>query len=292
MVDIGLVTNEAGAPAGQGKKLPRMLLRRRLVKLREAAGKSLPEAAGHLKRSTATMRRWENAETRIDAANLRVLCSFYGVPDDVHAELESLRNALPEIDWWRRFGPHPDSTAGLLEIEPAAIQVRSFDLLYVPGLLQTPACARATIEAVEPGIPRQRLSSNVELRLQRQARVFDGTPRDMTFIVDEAALRRMPGTSETRRAQLARLRRPPAGCRVLVLPFDRGLHPAAVGFTIFDFDSEEIPRAVHVEWTEQTKGDVVEGSETEPYEQHWGRLKTLALSGEESSQFLKHMMES
>lgn len=292
VVDKGSVNSEADAPPGQGRKLPRMLLRKRLVKLREAAGKTMPEVAAHLKISQATMRRYELGESKIGAANLRVLCLYYGVSDEVHAELEGLREAFSEIDWWRRLGPHPDSTAGLLEIEPAATEVRSFDLLYVPGLLQTPACARAIIEAVEPGISSERLSSNVELRLQRQARVFDGTPRDMTFIVDEAALMRMPGTNETRRAQLAALRRPPEGCKVLVLPFDRGPHPAAVGFTIFDFDSEEIPRAVHVEWTEQTKGDVVEGDLVEPYERYWGHLKTLALPGKNSSLHLKHMMES
>jgi transcriptional regulator with XRE-family HTH domain len=290
---MAFVTNELGAQLGQGMKLPRYFLRRRLAKVRVAAGKSLSEAAAHLKVGLSTMRRYELVETKIDAANLKMLCSFYGMSDEAHAELESLREALSEINWWRGFGPHPDSTAGLLEIEQAATVVQSFDLLYIPGLLQTPAYARAIMVAVEPGISRQRLNSGVELRLQRKERVFDGAQRDLTFIVDQAALERMPSSAETRRAQLAQLRRPPEGCRVLVLPFESGPHPAAVGFTIFDFDSEEIPRAVHVEWSETTKGDVVEEDEgIKPYEQYWAHLRTLTLTEKESSQFLKQMMES
>lgn len=293
VVDIGLVADEAGAPLGQEKKMPRLLLRRRLGPLRKAAGKSLDDVAKHLGVSVQSVRRWENAETKIGVANLRELCRYYGVADEVYAELESLRAALSDVDWWRRFGPRPDSTAGLLEVEPAADEVRSFDLLYIPGLLQTPAYARAIIEAVELGVSRQQLNSGVELRMQRQARVFDGTPRTLTFIVDQAALERMPGTTEIRRAQLAQLRRPPEGCKVLVLPFDRGPHPAATGFTIFDFPSSEIPKAVHVESSEMTKGDFLEEEEqVQPYERYWGRLKTLALSEKDSSQFFKQMMES
>lgn len=292
MVDIGLVTDEVEAPAGREKKTPRVLLRRRLGPLREAAGKTQAEAAAHLGVTVTTIRRWETGESKISVANLRVLCAFYGASDEEYAELESLRAALSDINWWRRFGPRPDSTAGLLELEPAADEVRSFDLLYIPGLLQTPGYARAIIGTVELGISREQLDSGVELRMQRQARVFDGvTPRKLTFIVDQAALERMPGPIEVRRAQLARLRRPPDGCTVRILPFDRGPHPAATGFTIFGFASEEIPTAVHVEWSETTKGDLLEDNLAEPYERYWERLEALALSEKESFRFLKTMME-
>lgn len=274
-------------------KLPRMLLKRRLSNARVAAGYSLSDAAAHLKVSLSSMRRYELAETRMGASDLKVLCAFYGMSDEAHAELELLRESLQDLNWWRRFGPRPDSTAGLLEIEPAAVEVRSFDLLYIPGLLQVPGYARAIIEAVEPDSSRQWLNSGVELRLQRQVRVFDGSPRKLTFIVDQAALERMPGTRETRLAQLAQLRQPPDGCTVLVLPFEKGPHPAAVGFTIFDFDFSEIARAVHVEWSETTKGAVLEDDDDiTPYEQYWRRLRSLTLTEKESRQFLKHMMES
>lgn len=294
------VTDEADSqgPGGQSSRpparLPRALLKRRLYRLRLDAGKSLREAANRLKVGDLTIRRYENGETMPDATKLEALCAFYGASAETAAELEHLRSSAGKREWWKRYGGRPDSMATLLELEPEADRIRQYDQHAIPGPLQTPAYARAIMEALELGISRMDLSTGVELRLERQARIFDGNrDKDITFIVDQTALERMPGGGVTRRAQLARLRRPPEGATVLVLPFSAGPHPALTGFSIFEFDIEEIPKAVYTEWSASTNAAVIEDEEdAKLYEELWRRILPLTLDRKRSSEFIKDMMES
>jgi transcriptional regulator with XRE-family HTH domain len=250
------------------------------------------EAANRLKVGELTIRRYENGDTRPDANKLEILAGFYQASEEQREELEWLRSSIDKQEWWRRFGGGLDSMA-FLELEPAATQIRSYDHDAIPGLLQTPAYARAIMEALELGVSRQALTRGVDLRMERQARVFGDQDKDITFIVDQAALERMPGGAAVRRAQLARLRRPPKGVTVLVLPFSAGPHPALSGFTIFEFDIEEIPTAVYTEWSASANGAVVEDEkDVELYEELWRRIRPLTLDRAQSSKFIKEMMES
>lgn len=271
--------------------LPKWLLGRQLRSLREEGGHSVAEIAKRLGLVGTSVRRFEDGKTVITKLALEVLSDYYEVEPETRERLFNLREMASQPGWWKSYGPQPDATAALLEMEPAAIRIRSFDHDAVPGLLQTPACARAIIDAVELDISRQQLESGVELRVQRQSRVFGDEKREVTFIVDETALHRMPGSAETRRAQLARLRTPPKGVTVRILPFSAGPHPALAGFTIFDFDSDVISRGAYVEWSAMTRGGVEEGNDVLPFEQIWERIKPMTLSPSQSSQFIKRMME-
>lgn len=82
-------------------------------------------------------------------------------------------------DWFRPFG----------DLEQEAVTLRTYEPLYVPGLLQTEKYATAVLSTsvVEAGRTEELLA----VRLDRQATVLDGPrPPQVTYVIDEAALLR------------------------------------------------------------------------------------------------------
>src|SRR4029450_5090535 len=92
-----------------------------------------------------------------------------------------------------------------VDLESAAVMIRSYEAQFVPGLLQTEEYMRAVIQGAllddTPDVAEQR----VQLRLTRQTLLDrEGAPR-LWAVVDEAALRRPVGSREVMRTQLERL---------------------------------------------------------------------------------------
>lgn len=109
---------------------------------------------------------------------------------------------------WReikRQGKHLAAPPGFdkyTELEAEADAIRKFDPQVVPGLLQTPAYARAT------WVARQTLDDveeHVATRMERQEHLAHNKNPRMWFVLDEAALRRPVGGPEIMREQLERL---------------------------------------------------------------------------------------
>jgi transcriptional regulator with XRE-family HTH domain len=277
----------------ESRTMPKLMLGKKLRTLREEARASIGDIAELLDLTPGSVRRFEKGDTVVASLALRVLCDHFNVDAETRERLVSMRTSADQPPWWRPLGPRPDATATWLELEDAATRIRSFNLTWIPGLLQIPEYARAVMQSVEPDISRQQLDKAVELRMTRQTRVFGRGQREIAFVIDETALRKLPGSVETRRAQLGALRTPREGTSVLILPDSNGPHPGAGAFTIFDVDIDDdlSTQAAHVEWASKTKGVIEEGDDVQPFIQVWERLKTLALKPRESSQFVKRMME-
>ncbi|MBO2464202.1 helix-turn-helix domain-containing protein [Actinomadura violacea] len=90
----------------------------------------------------------------------------------------------------------------LAEQEARASRVRMWEVGLVPGLLQTPAYARAGFSV---GLVRD-LDAAVNTRLARQAAVFDrGRPPEVSVILNWVVLEQLVGSSDIMREQLAHL---------------------------------------------------------------------------------------
>jgi transcriptional regulator with XRE-family HTH domain len=278
--------------ADSGPVLSGWLLSNQLVAARKKAGRTQAEVARELGKVEHTIRRWETGEVVVGKLELRVLFDLYSVPLETRAELDGLRESAGRPGWWNGRGTWPDATFALLGMELAAVAIRAWDMTAIPGLLQTPEYARLLIKAVEPNISPTQLDRDVELRMERQLRVYDGPVREMTFLIDELALARMPGNVHVRRAQIARLLTPPKRVSIQVVPFTAGPHPALGSFMAFYFDSETIPAGVHVEGSLRAKGLVETGKEVERYEEVWAWLQAKALTPKDTTEFLKDKLES
>jgi transcriptional regulator with XRE-family HTH domain len=123
--------------------------------------------------------------------------------------------------------------------EAHARRLRSFELVVVPGLLQTVAYARAVL-STRVGATAEELDEAVAARMERQQILDRDQPPDLWVIIDEAVLRRTIGSPDIMREQLEHLadaaRRPNIVIRVI--PLRGGAHQGLNGgaFVIADFD--------------------------------------------------------
>ncbi|WP_424888246.1 helix-turn-helix domain-containing protein [Streptomyces sp. XH2] len=177
-----------------------------------------------------------------------------------------------------------------LAAEAEAVAVHSFELVLIPGLLQTEEYARALMEAHMPLNPGDEIEVGVEHRLQRQERLNEETVL-FNFVIYEAALRTMVGGSAVMKGQLRRLLQ--AGERrnvfVQIVPAGQGYFPGMYGgFTLLE--SPECEHFAYVECHEVTSLDS-EAQRVSAMTKRFAMLRMQALSEEESRRFIGTLME-
>jgi transcriptional regulator with XRE-family HTH domain len=186
--------------------LSRLILGKALRRLREAAGVSREAAGKAIRGSDSKIGRLELGRTGFKARDVADLCTLYGVTDDAErATLLDLVRAANSAEWWHAYRDViPGWFEPYLGLEQAAAVIRSYEPLFIPGLLQTPGYADAVIRsghgAPEPGIERR-----VELRMRRQRILRGPRPAHLWAVIDEGALRRPVGGRGTMAAQLRHL---------------------------------------------------------------------------------------
>ncbi|MEV0405878.1 helix-turn-helix transcriptional regulator [Actinoallomurus sp. NPDC050550] len=89
-------------------------------------------------------------------------------------------------------------------IEQRARVLRNWEPLVIPGLLQTPAYARAMLTG-KPGISDAEVDRQVAARIERQQILTADNPTLLWVIIDESVLRRLVGSSQTMQDQLTAL---------------------------------------------------------------------------------------
>jgi transcriptional regulator with XRE-family HTH domain len=237
-----------------GPTVLRMILGRQLQALREKAGLSYDQAAEVIYASPHTVRRMERAEGGLKPLNVKSLLIAYGVtsPAEIDAFLALARDAS-RPGWWHSYDDVlPAWFRTLIGLEEAASLIRGYDPHSIPGLLQTPDYARASVTTGFPGASPEEVQRRVDLRLARQHILTRPDPPRLWLVIDEAALRRMTAatTPHTARGQLDKLieaaQRPHV--TVQVLPFTAGFHPAMYGpFRTFRFDGHDQPDITYSE---------------------------------------------
>jgi len=116
--------------------------------------------------------------------------------------------------------------------EQTASRIRTYEMGFIPGLLQTADYARTLIDALTPWLD---LEEQVQLRLHRQAVLQRAEVR---AIIEQSAIERIIGGPDVHLAQLARLLALPKNVSVQVMPTMAGLHPGIAGqLTILSFEN-------------------------------------------------------
>ena len=128
--------------------------------------------------------------------------------------------------------------------------IRTYELQFVPGLLQTADYARAVILLGHGKAVQAELDRRVSLRMTQQQLLNRPDPPQLWAVIDEGALRRPVGGPDVMRAQLEALidatKMP--NVRLQIIPFEYGGHAAAGGsFSILRFPDQDLPDIVYVE---------------------------------------------
>jgi hypothetical protein len=235
-----------------GPTVQRIMLGTRLRRLRESLNISRDSAASAIRASDAKLCRMELGRVGFKQRDVADLLTLYGVQEpDVRQEyLDSVQRAN-EPGWWRAYGDaFPSWFEQHLGLEEAASLIRTYEVQFVPGLLQTPAYAEAVIRLGHPISSPEAIKRRVELRMTRQELLTrPGAPK-LWVVVDEAALRRPLGGSAVMRDQLRHLIDIAAlqNVTLQVLPFHVGGHAAAGGpITVLRFPVPDLPDVVYLE---------------------------------------------
>ncbi|SCK45221.1 helix-turn-helix transcriptional regulator [Streptomyces sp. WMMB 322] len=278
-----------------GPAVPRLVLGERLRKLREAQYISRKEAGEAIKASDVSIAQLERGRCGFQERDVTDLLTIYGITDETeHATLRALAAQTNSPGWWHAYRDVvPDWFQTFLGLEQAAGVIRTYEVQFVPGLLQTPEYARAVIELGHQGAPEPQIARRVELRMLRQRILHSTRPPHLWAVLDEAALRRGVGGTETMRGQLEHLI---AACElphvtVHIMPFAAGGHAAAGGpVTLLRLPERELPDVIYLE---QLIGATypAEPNEVDHYRHVIDRLVTDAAPARRTRAFLLGLLD-
>jgi transcriptional regulator with XRE-family HTH domain len=218
---------------GTGPTALRILLGSQLRRLREERGFTREEAGEVIRGSDSKISRMELGRVGFKERDVSDLLTYYGVYEEsARSAIMDLVRRANEPGWWHRFNDLlPSWFQAYVGLEEAASRIRTYEVLFVPGLLQTKEYARAVITAGSAGIGSDEIARRVDLRMERQ-RVLDREDGPVFWaVIDEAALRRPIGGVDVMRAQLGHLlelMRLPR-ITIQVMPFSFGGHSAEGG---------------------------------------------------------------
>lgn len=214
-------------------------LGQQLRRYREAAGLTLKEAAAYLNRDSSTVSRFEAYFYPPRDNDVQELLTLYGVSSEpIRSSLRKLSMEVWQKGWWEGYAKDVDpSIVDYAWLEARAAEIKSFNPIVVPGLLQTPAYAEAVMRAVDPDVPDEQVDRWLEVRMLRQQTLSLPRPTQFTAILDESVLRRPVGGHRVMTEQLEHLAevalRP--NIHIRVLPERLGAHAAPDGsFKLFN----------------------------------------------------------
>jgi hypothetical protein len=274
----------------------RKVLGGQLRRLRERRNISREKAGWEIRSSESKISRMELGRVSFKERDVADLLTLYGVTDEHEREvLILLARQASAPNWWNRYGDVlPNWLQSYLGLEAAATQIRSYEVQFVPGLLQTADYARAVILLEHNRAPTDEIDRRVALRMERQ-RILDRlTAPTLWMVIDEAALRRPMGGTAIMRGQIealiAAIERP--NIQIQVLPFRVGGHAAAGGaYTILRFPDGELPDVVYVE---QLTGALYldKRDDVDTYAETMERLCVQAEPPEKTADLLRELMAS
>ncbi|MDG4830877.1 helix-turn-helix transcriptional regulator [Solwaraspora sp. WMMD1047] len=229
-----------------------MLLGSQLRKLREAQGVSREAAGWEIRASESKISRMELGRVGFKERDVADLLTLYGVTDDAdRTALLALARDANNPGWWHRYGDVlPNWFQSYLGLEAAAVLIRTYEVQFVPGLLQTRDYARAVVLLGHGRAPEAEIERRVNLRMARQQVLTRADAPNLWVVVDEALLRRPIGGRSVMRGQIAALLEATKlpNVRLQVIPFQAGGHAAAGGaFTMLRFPEQDLPDVVYME---------------------------------------------
>ena len=252
-------------------------LTERLQLMRKSAGLTGEQLAGQLGWATSKIPKIENGRQMATEADIRAWADACGQPDAVPELLDLLSEARTVHQQWRhrlRSG-HAALQAEFDTLVRQASRIRNFEVLLIPGLLQTPDYARyRALEAVRVhGTSADKVEATVRARVGRQEVLYDAA-KSFEFVITEAAFRLLLCPRPVMLGQLDRLLVAstlgnvtlgiiPAGTELPVAPM--------VGFlTVDDVTVVET----------FTSADTIPGRESATYDRIFGELMAEAVTGD------------
>ncbi|MFI5915401.1 helix-turn-helix domain-containing protein [Dactylosporangium sp. NPDC051541] len=268
---------------------PRFQLGKQLRELREKARLTTEDVGLQLDCSPSTISRMEGGKVGIRRSTLERLLEIYEVTDQEQIDtLVVLARQGKTRGWFARYGDLPASYSRYIGLESSAVEMRDYEALVVPGMLQTEEYTRAllaasasTAESDETG------EAHVKARRERQNLLTrEEQPLQLIAVLDESVIRRSIGGVDVMRSQLKHLADMGRARNVTVqiLPFSGGAYAGMAGsFAILKF--QDAPSVVYAE---AMTGDIYPAADdVQRYADVFENLRAAALSPLESIKMIE-----
>lgn len=267
---------------GPGSVVVRRQLGTKLRQLRESAGKSVADVVEAGLASRAKIHKIEGGKGPVKIVDVWALCRLYDADSSTTDALAALAPGTQKEEWWEPYSSAvvPDWFGLRLGLEQSASRFRCFEPLFVHGLLQTEDYAHALTRAEDTLTPDV-VDQRVAFRMDRQRRVLGNGP-DLTVVLGAGALSLVFGSPQIMAAQLDHLRRldRDGAATVRVLPWSAGAYPVKSGFDILEFDDQDDPTVVYVEFSAGARY-IEQPSQLAEHEHMFGVLLNRTVSIEE-----------
>ncbi|WP_431042514.1 helix-turn-helix domain-containing protein [Streptomyces sp. P1-3] len=236
------------------RQIPTVRLRRLAAELRRLRGASELTREDVTERTginTVTLYRIETARVRPQRRTLLALLDLYEVHASHRDEVLALLQGAKEQGWLRPYHSElPEQYTAYISFESEAWEVRNYESLFIPGVLQTGDYARAVIKGTLPMATVEAVEQRVQARVERKAVLAKKEPLRVWAIMDEAALHRTVGGPKVMREQMEHLAQVTGEPHVTlqVIPFSAGAHAGMPGsFVLMGFADKEDPELVYLD---------------------------------------------
>jgi hypothetical protein len=277
-----------------GPTVRRFVVGSQLRRLREAREISRDTAGYAIRASASKISRMELGRVSFKLRDITDLLTLYGVTDAAQRDAV-LRIAEQANDpaWWQTYEDVlPGWFHTYVGLEEAASLIRTYEVQFLPGLLQTEGYARAVISAGAPELSGDEVDKRADLRMRRQRILSGAQPTRLWAVLDESALRRLTGGRPVVQTQIRHLLavsdRP--NVTIQLMP----LHPGAFtvdggGFSILRFAEDDMPDVVYIE--QLTGAQYLDKPEhVDRYLQVMNRLTVEALTPEATADALAKLL--
>ena len=243
-------------------------------------------------RSRVQISRLENGHV-VDQADILQMLDVLGIDGDRWHRIVRITREAGERGWWESNKEMGTRQARSADLEAGAATIREFQMSFLPGLLQTPAFARARVEAEGMGPADGVIADRaVDARNGRQRMLRRPGGPTYEVIIDDAAIHRRAATADVVKAQLYHLTARGNGDRattVRVLPLDavvEGYIVPRTAFSIYTYPDPDDPTVVAVD-TVTDDLILTDSADVKRYEDLFNRLRDAAMSPAES---LRHVI--
>ncbi|NSC24536.1 helix-turn-helix domain-containing protein [Streptomyces albus subsp. chlorinus] len=272
----------------------RIILGVKLRRLRQALDISREDAGRAIRGSHAKITRLERGQVGAKERDLRDLLTLYGIHDPrEREEFFDLARQANSPGWWYQYSDVLEDWFELhLGLEDAASMIRTYEVQFLPGLLQTEDYAYALSRLGYPNTEPRKVARIVALRMARQKLLHRADPPHLWAVVDEAVVRRPFGGAEVMREQLEHLlelvRLP--HITLQVAPFEVTAAAAGTPVTLLRFADPDLPDKVYLEHlTNAVYLD--KPSEIDQYTLIMDRLCAEAFSPAETIGFIEELLD-
>ena len=207
---------------------------------------------------------------------------------DVADDLCGAEGMLSSAKEYLQREKFPARAQDFMEREKEAISRWSYEVTYIPGLLQTKGYARALIDNHVPPLDEETVEERIAARMERQSILTERKPPvALCFVIYEAVLRTPQVDAEQLRRllEVSHLR----NVALQVLPFERAIPPALMGPMVL-LETRDHERFAF------TEGPFASELSADPevvsrVSERLSMIRTQALSPVESARYIERMVD-